>query len=119
MARIGNNKRPNVKYQKLKDLSQEEDAEYHDDQFVDSPPQIPVKSIVLAIFLFIIGSVLLTLAVLMIIGIVGVNEERYTSIPVLVVGLITFIPGFYHVRIAYYACKGYQGYSYADIPSYD
>ena len=30
-----------------------------------------------------------------------------------------FIPGAYHVRIAYYAYKGYDGYSYDDIPEFD
>jgi hypothetical protein len=30
-----------------------------------------------------------------------------------------FIPGAYHVRIAYYAFKGYEGYSYDDIPEFD
>lgn len=30
-----------------------------------------------------------------------------------------FIPGFYHVRIAYYAWKGYRGYSFEDIPDFD
>jgi hypothetical protein len=30
-----------------------------------------------------------------------------------------FIPGAYHVRIAYYAFKGYIGYSFEDIPEFD
>uniref|UniRef100_A0A8C2GJ10 Uncharacterized protein n=1 Tax=Cyprinus carpio TaxID=7962 RepID=A0A8C2GJ10_CYPCA len=30
-----------------------------------------------------------------------------------------FLPGFYHLRIAYYASKGYRGYSYDDIPDFD
>lgn len=37
----------------------------------------------------------------------------------LILGSLMFIPGFYHVRIAYYAWKGYRGYSFEDIPAFD
>jgi len=30
-----------------------------------------------------------------------------------------FIPGAYHIRIAYYAYTGEQGYSFEDIPDFD
>ncbi|KAF7080849.1 hypothetical protein CFC21_084852 [Triticum aestivum] len=33
-----------------------------------------------------------------------------------VLGVVIFIPGFYYTRIAYYAYKGYQGFSFANIP---
>ena len=39
--------------------------------------------------------------------------------PLLILGSLMFIPGFYHVRIAYYAWKGYRGYSFEDIPDFD
>ena len=39
--------------------------------------------------------------------------------PMLILGSLMFIPGFYHVRIAYYAWKGYRGYSFDDIPDFD
>lgn len=39
--------------------------------------------------------------------------------PVLILGMLMFIPGVYHVRIAYYAYKGYPGYSYEDIPEFE
>lgn len=45
------------------------------------------------------------------------HQER--TIPVLIIGILVFIPGFYHLRIAYYAYKGYRGYSYDDIPDFD
>ena len=41
------------------------------------------------------------------------------TIPVIIIGLLVFLPGFYHLRIAYYAAKGYRGYSYDDIPDFD
>lgn len=39
--------------------------------------------------------------------------------PVIILGAIMFIPGAYHVRLASYAYKGYDGYSYDDIPEFD
>ena len=42
--------------------------------------------------------------------------ERGTGIALLTLGSITFLPGFYHTRIAYFAWKGYEGYSLDDIP---
>lgn len=46
-------------------------------------------------------------------------QHRERTIPVLIIGILVFIPGFYHLRIAYYAYKGYSGYSYDDIPDFD
>lgn len=37
----------------------------------------------------------------------------------LIIGVLVFLPGFYHLRIAFYASKGYRGYSYDDIPDFD
>ncbi|CAA6672176.1 unnamed protein product [Spirodela intermedia] len=31
-------------------------------------------------------------------------------------GAVLFLPGFYYTRIAYYAYKGYKGFSFANIP---
>lgn len=45
------------------------------------------------------------------------NSDR--TVPVLIIGIIVFLPGIYHLRIAYYASKGYPGYSYDDIPDFD
>jgi hypothetical protein len=39
-----------------------------------------------------------------------------TGIFFTVLGVVMFIPGFYYTRIAYYAYKGYQGFSFANIP---
>ncbi|KAK3743712.1 hypothetical protein QZH41_012397, partial [Actinostola sp. cb2023] len=39
--------------------------------------------------------------------------------PLLIIGSLMFIPGFYHVRLAYCAWKGYRGYSFDDIPDFD
>ena len=39
--------------------------------------------------------------------------------PLFIIGALLFLPGFYHVRLAYYAWRKYDGYSFDDIPSDD
>ena len=103
--------RPTANYRGGKD-------EYHDDQFEDTVRlKPPLKSIALALFLFVVGSIMLVLGSLMLAGIIGHYGDR--AVPLLVIGTICFIPGFYNVRIAYLAWKGYRGYSFDDIPNYD
>uniref|UniRef100_A0A9J8C5B8 Transmembrane protein 230 n=1 Tax=Cyprinus carpio carpio TaxID=630221 RepID=A0A9J8C5B8_CYPCA len=103
-----------VKYSRLADS----DEGYIDLQFKKTPPKVPYKAIVLATFLFLVGSVLIVVGSLLLAGYINVmNPDR--TIPVLIIGILIFLPGFYHLRIAYYASKGYRGYSYEDIPDFD
>ncbi|NP_001086152.1 transmembrane protein 230 L homeolog [Xenopus laevis] len=103
-----------VKYSKLSAT----DDGYIDLQFKKSPPKIPYKAIALATVLFLIGTLLIVIGSLLLTGYIspGGNER---AIPVLIIGILVFLPGFYHLRIAYYASKGYRGYSYDDIPDFD
>ena len=39
--------------------------------------------------------------------------------PLIILGIIMFLPGAYHIRIAYYAYRQYPGYSFDDIPEFD
>ncbi|KAK3565843.1 hypothetical protein QTP86_015825 [Hemibagrus guttatus] len=87
--------------------------------FKKSPPKVPYKAIALAAVLFLIGSVLITIGALLLAGYFEVQDHRERTIPVLIIGILVFLPGFYHLRIAYYAYKGYRGYSYDDIPDFD
>ncbi|XP_037609149.1 transmembrane protein 230-like isoform X1 [Sebastes umbrosus] len=107
---ISNNK---VKYSRLA----ADDDGYIDLQFKKSPPKVPYKAIALAIFLFLIGSLLIIFGALLLSGTIKVEHPDRT-IPVIIIGLLVFLPGFYHLRIAYYAAKGYRGYSYDDIPDF-
>ncbi|XP_074474746.1 transmembrane protein 230-like isoform X2 [Sebastes fasciatus] len=109
-AGISNNK---VKYSRLA----ADDDGYIDLQFKKSPPKVPYKAIALAIFLFLIGSLLIIFGALLLSGTIKVEHPDRT-IPVIIIGLLVFLPGFYHLRIAYYAAKGYRGYSYDDIPDF-
>lgn len=109
-AGISSNK---VKYSRLA----ADDDGYIDLQFKKSPPKIPYKAIALAIFLFLIGSLLIIFGALLLSGTIEVEHPGRT-IPVIIIGILVFLPGFYHLRIAYYAAKGYRGYSYDDIPDF-
>ncbi|XP_067289266.1 transmembrane protein 230a [Pseudorasbora parva] len=103
-----------VKYSRLADS----DEGYIDLQFKKTPPKVPYKAIVLATFLFLIGSVLIIVGSLLLAGYINVTHPDRT-VPVIIIGVLIFLPGFYHLRIAYYASKGYRGYSYDDIPDFD
>lgn len=104
-----------VRYSKLAS----DDDGYIDLQFKKSPPKVPYKAIALATVLFLIGSILITIGSLLLAGYFEVEDHRDRTIPVLIIGILVFLPGFYHLRIAYYASKGYRGYSYDDIPDFD
>ena len=113
-----------VKYTRLRPTAELQSRrrtrdDFDNEQFEDNAPiRPPVKPIAVATFLFVIGTLLLVLGSLMLAGVIGENYgDRAT--PLLVIGGICFLPGLYHVRIAYYAAKGYHGYSYADIAGYD
>ena len=47
------------------------------------------------------------------------SQHSDRTVPVLIIGILVFLPGIYHLRIAYYASRGYRGYSYDDIPDFD
>ncbi|XP_008322879.1 transmembrane protein 230a [Cynoglossus semilaevis] len=109
-AAPSNNK---VKYSRLA----ADDDGYIDLQFKKSPPKVPYKAIALAVFLFLIGSLLIIFGALLLTGTIEVEHSERT-IPVIIIGILVFLPGFYHLRIAYYAYKGFRGYSYDDIPDF-
>ncbi|KAM7391566.1 hypothetical protein PAMP_022247 [Pampus punctatissimus] len=95
-----------------------DDDGYIDLQFKRSPPKVPYKAIALATVLFVIGSLLIIIGALLLAGYFGVTHSDRT-LPVLIIGILVFLPGIYHLRIAYYASRGYPGYSYDDIPDFD
>ncbi|XP_045188509.2 transmembrane protein 230-like [Mercenaria mercenaria] len=103
-----------VKYKKM---NRNKD-DFLDIQFQKPPPKFPTKAIALATTLFVVGSVLLVVGSLLMTGYIDAKYGDRTW-PVLILGSIMFIPGFYHVRIAYYAYKGYAGFSYEDIPEFE
>ncbi|KAJ8317475.1 hypothetical protein KUTeg_005379 [Tegillarca granosa] len=113
---------------KMPKKNAEETARYHrlakvDDGYIDlqfqrPPPKVPYKAILLATGLFTVGSVLIIVGALLLTGYISAEYSDRTW-PVLILGTLMFVPGAYHVRIAYYAYKKYEGYSYDDIPEFD
>ncbi|KAF4025856.1 hypothetical protein G4228_017945 [Cervus hanglu yarkandensis] len=100
-----------VKYSRLSST----DDGYIDFQFKKSPPKIPYKATALALFL--IGAFLIIIDALLLGGCIGKGSRP--AVPVLIVGILVFLPGFYHLHIAYYASKGYWGHSYDEVPDFD
>ncbi|XP_053427923.1 transmembrane protein 230-like [Nycticebus coucang] len=104
----------NVTYSRLSGT----DDGYIDLQFKKSLPKIPYKAVVLGMVLFLIGAFLIIIGSLLLLGYISKGGADRTVL-VLIIGILVFLPGFYHLRIAYYASKGYRGYSYNDIPDFD
>ncbi|XP_038603354.1 transmembrane protein 230 [Tachyglossus aculeatus] len=103
-----------VKYSRLAST----DDGYIDLQFKKSPPRVPYKAIALAVVLFAVGTLLIAIGALLLAGYLSKGGAD-RAVPVLIIGILVFLPGFYHLRIAYYASRGYRGYSYDDIPDFD
>lgn len=92
---------------------------YTDKQFERPPPKIPYKAILLAVGLFVAGSIMIVIGSLLVSGYYIDPKYSDRTWPVLILGAIMFIPGIYHVRIAYYSYKGYDGFSYEMIPEFE
>ncbi|OAY65193.1 transmembrane protein 230-like [Ananas comosus] len=74
----------------------------------------PVKEIALAVALLVFGALGVVLGSFMAANNVGGDRAHGAFFAIL--GVVLFIPGFYYTRIAYYAYKGYKGFSFANIP---
>ncbi|XAR66698.1 hypothetical protein NMG60_11013011 [Bertholletia excelsa] len=89
-----------------------------DDIIVDSSYAInnrpPIKEISLAVALLVFGTLGIVCGTLMAFNRVG--GDRAHGIFFVILGGVLFIPGFYYTRIAYYAYKGYKGFSFSNIP---
>ncbi|WVZ57326.1 hypothetical protein U9M48_007724 [Paspalum notatum var. saurae] len=78
--------------------------------------KIPWKSIALALFLLLLGTSLLFLSYFIFTGhMEGDSSQAYG---LLFLGFLSFLPGFYETRVAYYSWRGAPGYTFASIPDY-
>ncbi|KAI5665676.1 hypothetical protein M9H77_15529 [Catharanthus roseus] len=113
--------RQHVRYSRLADDEDDFDSEsrQNDNRFDYLPKsynRIPWKSIFLALFLLVLGCLLIILAALIFGGhMAGDSSQAYS---LLGLGLLAFLPGFYETRIAYYSWRGAQGYQFSSIPDY-
>ncbi|RKP04807.1 hypothetical protein THASP1DRAFT_33384 [Thamnocephalis sphaerospora] len=99
----------------------EEAEAYVREQFIKPPTpselmQLPWKSIALALVLFLAGTAGIVVGSLIMTGYIQAEDWAARGKPFLILGTLLFIPGFYHVRLAYYAWKGYTGYDFDQIP---
>ncbi|KAK2979526.1 hypothetical protein RJ640_015127 [Escallonia rubra] len=74
----------------------------------------PIREIGLAVSLLVFGTLGIIFGVFMAVERVGGDTAHGIFFAIL--GSILFIPGFYYTRIAYYAYKGYKGFSFSNIP---
>ncbi|XP_074280699.1 uncharacterized protein LOC141605721 [Silene latifolia] len=74
----------------------------------------PIKEIALAVALLVFGVVGIVLGIYMASNHIGGDTAHGMFFAIL--GGILFLPGFYYTRIAYYAYKGYKGFSFSNIP---
>ncbi|KAJ4956114.1 hypothetical protein NE237_012897 [Protea cynaroides] len=97
-------------------LSRQEERDYDgeredDPRFAYTPKsldQIPWKSIALALFLLSLGVMLLFLSFFIFTGHMG--GDRSQAYGLLMLGILTFLPGFYETRVAYYSSRGAKGH---------
>ncbi|XP_031375761.1 transmembrane protein 230-like [Punica granatum] len=112
--------RRHVRYSRLpvEDVDDDFDGKYDPrfDYMPGSLDKVPWKSIALALFLLSLGSLLLFLGFFILTGHMG--GEKSQAYGLLALGFITFLPGFYETRVAYYAWRGAKGYRFALIPDY-
>ncbi|KAB5514709.1 hypothetical protein OIU76_027142 [Salix suchowensis] len=74
----------------------------------------PIKEIALAVALLVFGVVGIVLGTFMTYNKVG--GDRAHGLFFAILGVVLFIPGSYYTRIAYFAYKGYKGFSFSNIP---
>ncbi|XP_076923660.1 uncharacterized protein LOC143585862 [Bidens hawaiensis] len=74
----------------------------------------PIKEIALAVSLLVFGLLGIVSGIFMSVNRVGGDTGHGLFFAIL--GGVLFIPGFYYTRIAYYAYKGYKGFSFSNIP---
>ncbi|ONK78878.1 uncharacterized protein A4U43_C01F500 [Asparagus officinalis] len=90
-----------------------------EDVMMIDPPHVlqskpPIKEIALAVALLVFGSLAIVVGSIMAVNQIGGDSAHGIFFAVL--GSLLFLPGFYYTRIAYYAYKGYKGFSFANIP---
>ncbi|KAG0226690.1 hypothetical protein BGW42_003480 [Actinomortierella wolfii] len=94
-------------------------SHFTEGQFMAPTPQLPWKSIALAVLLFVLGIVGLVIGSLLKVGILTSADWLDKGTPLLILGALCFIPGAYHVVLAYYAYQEYDGYTFDQIPDFD
>ncbi|XP_074586094.1 uncharacterized protein LOC141841802 [Curcuma longa] len=75
----------------------------------------PVKEIAFAVSLLVFGFVGIVVGSIMAANCIG--GDRAHGVFFAMLGSVLFLPGFYYTKIAYYAYKGYKGFTFDTIPT--
>lgn len=75
---------------------------------------MPWSAVALAVGLLLFGLILVSFGALHVIG--RVKGKDGAGVVLLVLGGMTFLPGFYQSRLAWYTLRGRPGYRWSDIP---
>jgi len=99
-------------------LSQDATEAFLPEQFDRPPIKTPWKAILYAVILFLLGSLLLTIGLLTVTG--HIVDEHYQDRfwPLVILGLLMFIPGSYHTYFAYKALKGDPDWDFDEFPDF-
>ena len=79
---------------------------------------VPVKAISFAIILFIMGFFFLGLGIMILTGYYETDGEDERGWPLIIIGLITFLPGSWATTIAICSYFKIEGWSYSELPKF-
>eukprot|EP00435_Cladocopium_sp_Y103_P066938 s728_g29.t1 len=88
-------------------------ANFHEEPPALRPPKVPMKDLMLALVLFVVGTVCLLCG-----ANVFFKTSLWESLPFNILGGLCFIPGAYHSFIFLMVLKKVPGYSYDMIITY-
>ncbi|KAI8983776.1 hypothetical protein BDB01DRAFT_850433 [Pilobolus umbonatus] len=111
--------KPKTKTRARRFAELQEDTGFSSAQFESTEVPIPWSAIGLATLLFLAGGSLLAAGILIKVGVITSELWLAEGTPFLVLGSLMFIPGAYHLYIAYYAYYKYPGYDFSLIPDWD
>lgn len=88
------------------------------EQFDKQPSKVPWKAIIYALILFVMGTALLVIGSLIVTGHLDPAKHNERFWPLIILGLLMFIPGSYHTYFAYKALRGDPDWDFEEFPDF-